>query len=143
MDVLLAWVIPLWVVGIQANRLDTVRRARVLIIQTQAVQALYRAFWDVARPVEEAIESEGVSGDGPGDRLEARLAAIEAAVRDLAGEVAGLTGRVKANERVLAATIERVLWLQQYVMQRGIRQGRKQPGRARRGRPRRSDPGKL
>jgi len=97
MTVLLAWVIPLWVVGIQTNRLDVAKRATIEIIQTQAVQALYRAFSREVAPAVEAPESEIIL---PQHTREERLAALEAAHRDLAWQVAALQ---RDHEEHLAA----------------------------------------
>jgi hypothetical protein len=144
-DVLYVWAIPLWAAGIQTSRLDAAKRDRILILQREAVPAIYRAFWQMDTAAAAPIESETASGNSLGDALEAgleaRLAAIEAMVRDLAGEVAGLTGRDRSNERLLAATIERLLWLQNDTTQRSVQQRLKPSGR-RRGRPRRADPEK-
>ncbi len=87
MAVLLAWVIPLWVIGIQTNRLDATRRATIEIIQRQAVQALYRAFSRKDAPMVEAPESEIIV---PRRDAAERRQALEAARRDLAWQVAAL-----------------------------------------------------
>lgn len=163
-DVLLAWAIPVWLAGVQSTRLDDAKRANIQAIQTQAVQALYQAFWDVAVPAEEAVEGEVIAEESLDARLEARLAAIEAAlldkarletrlaaietrqdaieetVRGVAGGLAALTGRVAADERLLAATIERLLGVQHSQRQRALQEGQKQPDRQRRGRRGRGRP---
>jgi uncharacterized coiled-coil protein SlyX len=140
MAVLMAWVIPHWALGIQTDRLDAAKRARVLIIQTQAVEALYRAFSGAASNVvpqtEEVIEPEIVSTSGLNTPLEARLVALEKMVHKQAGEIAALNSQARANERLLAAVIERLLWLQTHVMQRDSQQEEKPQPRRRR-RPRR------
>lgn len=71
------------------------------------------------------VGSEAALGKELEARLEGRLAAVEATVRDLAVEVAGLAGRVAANEWLLAASIERLLWVQQRVMWRAINPGQR------------------
>jgi hypothetical protein len=168
--VLLAWVIPLWAIGIQSKRLDAAKRACVLIVQTQAVQALYRAFRDAAAAVETVIEAEPVLEDGLEARLavkealrdevaglKARLAAIEETLRDLAGmkprmavveatlreqgeQIARLFRRLAVKEALLAAVIERLLGLEQRPAPRG-RQWQRGPGRPRRVRRRRGGAG--
>ncbi len=133
MIVLLAWAVPLWVIGIQIDRLDATKRARVLIIQTQAVQALYQAFSEKAPIVEEIAEPDVVSaGESEDD-----LATLKATVRMLVREVAALTRQAKANERLLAATIQRVYWMQDSLAQQASQQAQP-PQPRRRGRPRRA-----
>ena len=137
-DVLYAWAIPLWISGIQVSRLDAAKRARILIIQREAVQAIYRAFWESDVPAVSgdsiaSIASEGASADDLDTRLEARLASLEATMRRLDREVAD---RFSVDEGLLAAAIERILVLQSSMQRRANQPEQKAPRR--RGRPRRA-----
>lgn len=123
-DVLLASAIPLWAGSLQKGHLDSKKYANVLTIQQEFVPALYRAFSDAPPPAEEKIASESIPQDDLTAKLVARLAATEGALHDL-------TSRVAANERLLEATIKRLLWLQTYAMQVDIAQRPKPTGRRR------------
>ena len=43
-DVLLAWAIPIWLVGLEPSRLPPEKQALVILLQERAVEAIYQAF---------------------------------------------------------------------------------------------------
>ncbi len=120
--VLLAWAIPLWVTSIQASRLTAAKRATVLILQHEAVPALYRAFQQAFAPTPEAPPQPAPRIAAP-DPLEARFAALETDLReerakriaietmlhDEAAKRAALARRLARTEMLLAAAIERLI----------------------------------
>ena len=108
MVVLLAWAVPLWATGIQPNRLTAARHAAVLILQQEAVPALYRAFWHAAAPEAAPPPPPEIA---PSDSLEGRVAVLEAALREETTQRTALARRLGNSERLLAAAIQRLFWL--------------------------------
>ncbi len=95
--VLLIWAIPIWLTELQSTRLGSAKQEVILLLQRQAVQAIYGAFWgtQVRKPLDETAIP--ISQD-LAERLDRQEALLE-----------NHTARLAASERLLAATIERLL----------------------------------
>lgn len=95
--VLLAWAIPIWLTELEATRLGSAKQEVILLLQRQAVQAMYQAFWvsQAQQHTEETVFSVP-------DPLLKRLDTQEARLDDLSSRMTG-------SERLLRATIERLL----------------------------------
>lgn len=102
--VLLAWAIPVWLTELEATRLGSAKREVILLLQRQAVQAIYQAFW-----VSQGQEHPEEAGFSVPDHLLKRVDTQEARLNDLSSRMTGA-------ERLLRAAIERLL-----VHERGLK----------------------
>lgn len=101
-DVLLAWAIPIWLVGLKSSRLSPEKQALIVLLQENAVQAIYQAFWDASQqhalPEQDILPEEALEDDHTASPPAARFEALETRQNVLETRQDTLEGRVDRGE---------------------------------------------
>lgn len=114
-NVLLDWAIPIWLAGLQINRLAAVKQQLALLLQRQIIKYLYAAFRRNVTPEPSAAASAPAGNDA----LAAQVADIDARLSKLTGHVdtleqsiaalRALPTRLVAAERLVSASVARLV----------------------------------
>jgi hypothetical protein len=143
-DVLLAWAIPIWLVGLQSSRLTPEKQDLIRLLQEQAVQAIYQAFSAAiqqdtlpeATPDDMQVDSLPTTQfdalnarvdriERQIDQIEARVFSVEAHLSQIVVQL-GRESQLRLNdERLLSAAITRLMLALPAPMKRHVRQRRK------------------
>lgn len=143
-DVLLAWAIPIWLVGLQSGRLSPEKQDIIRLLQEQAVQAIYQAF-SVA--IQQDTLPEAIPNDTQADslpttwfdalnarvnQLERRVDRIETSISLMEAHLSQVVAQLNResqlrinDERLFAAAITRLMLALPAPAQRHARQRRK------------------
>lgn len=136
-DVLLAWAIPIWLVGLQSSRLTPEKQDLIRLLQEQAVQAIYQTFSVAIQQdaLPEAIPDNMQVDSLPTtrfdalnarvDQIEAHVFSVEAHLSQIAAQLSRERQLRLNDERLFAAAITRLMLALPSPTQRHARQRRK------------------
>ena len=154
-DVLLAWAIPIWLVGLQSSRLPPEKQDIIKLLQEQAMQTIYQAFsmatqqdtfmeampddmtahsplatpFDALEERVDRIERQMGQIETRMDRIETSVASVEASLSQLVAQLNQETLFRLNDERLFAAAITRLMLALPSPQQPQPRQHRKRRSR--------------